>query len=983
MKIRKFGKYGLWLGLTVFSASIVTIGSVGLNVSREWEPFLNQALHASSTKIVDTEGDTQDNVYYKSDYKTLDEYYKHVTEISKQVEAEGVVLMKNDGILPLKKSSKVSCFSRSSVDIVYGGTGSGGTDTSTASNLKDALQAGDNLAVNPTLWDFYYQYKDNKRVEGSFLTSVKNYIREIDPSTFTSSVKSSYSSYGDAAIVVISRVGGEGNDLQQDAFEDGTKYLKLQPTEKLMMDEVAANFSKIIVLVNSANPVELDWLDEYHVNAALQIGDVGQNGLSAVSDILVGKINPSGKLVDTYAADSFSAPAIQNSGDFTFKNGADIDATAASFNKGYDTKYLMEKEGIYIGYKYYETRYEDCVLNQGNAVSAKGVYASGSKWEYSKEVDFPFGYGLSYTTFSQTLTGVSFKDDQITVKAKVKNTGSVAGKDIVQVYSQTPYTQYDIDNKVEKASVNLIGFEKTSQLNPNQEEEITVNIDRYHLTSYDYTNLKKYFLDQGDYYLSLGNGSHDALNNILAKKGKTTADGMDVNGDADKTYKWTLNEKDVNSYTYSKNTSRKVTNQFDDTDINYYGGEKITYLSRNDWNGTWPTKAVDYVASKSLIDAFKEEYTTPSQTTEEEIVTGNTDTKLNIAMMIGASFDDTNWQTLLNQMTPEDMAALSLKACKEEVTVVGKPFNYLKDGPTGITNSFYYNNPTGLRTADEKATTTPTMAYPSVTVMAATFNKPLLKEVGKCFGEDGLWCGVTHHYAPAANIHRTPYSGRNFEYYSEDPILSSYMASKVLDGMNSKGSIPYIKHFAMNDQETNRTGVATFANEQAVRELYLKAFEEPIKTYGKAIMGGFNRIGTRWTGANSNLMTNVLVDEWGYNGIVDTDFALFSFMEPLTGLNSGTTDFAITNVSKAEIVLAKIPSDKSMLKKLRDACHRNLYVIANSNEMNGISKTATLVRVTPWYQKVLIGTISVSSVLLVCSGAMLVLHVYPLKKEEK
>lgn len=1000
----RIGNKQLWRVLTVVTAFLLTISVAAMAIMTEYATMINGALNITNTRVVETDGGNQaDTMRFQSEFNSMEEMYAHQAALARELEAEGAVLLKNDGAaLPLAPGAKISLFSRSSVDVGYGGTGSGSVSDTVQVSMKDALEKDGRLSVNPALWSAYEAYTatlDGGRVvQADFTSPVSFYVREAPASIYTADVKSSYAAYGDAAVVVLTRSGGEGADLVPGDFGDGSVYLRLQSDEKAMLEEVRSNFDKIIVLVNSSNAMELDWLDEYGVDAALWIGGVGQEGLDAVADILVGRVNPSGRLVDTYAADSLSAPAMQNFGNFTFSNVGELDAALAGEygenQASVYSKYLVYQEGIYVGYKYYETRYEDSILGGRNADSAKGAFASAGGWNYADEVTFPFGYGLSYTTFTQTLDSVEDNGGSFTVKVTVRNTGSTAGKDVVQVYGQSEYTDWDKANGIEKAAVQLVGFGKTGVLAPNGSETVTITVDKYDLAAYDYVVNKGYILEAGDYYLAIGSNAHDALNNILSAKGMTgmtDQDGSATGGDSACAYRWTEGSTDTQSFMYAEATQNRVTNLFDDADLNYYGDGLVRYTTRNDWN-TFPEAVADLAANSKMIETLAFNYV-ESGSTDTSMFRRGQNNGLTLAALVGADYHSAEWETLLDQMTIEDLMCVVAQACKEPVASIGKPLNYLKDGPQAITGNassgggLYFPNPAGicmLTNESDKPTETPSMAYPSEVVIASTWNTELVEELGEAFGEDGLWTLVHHHYSPGANIHRTPYAGRNFEYYSEDGFLSGTMAGAEVKGERSKGMITYIKHFVANDQETNRTGVSTFCNEQALREIYLRGFEYSFTVGGSnAVMGSFNRIGCTWSGAHKGLMTGLLVDEWGFNGIVDTDFALFSHMEARSGVMAGTTDFAVTNDARSSELLKSLETDAELYAAVRESAHRNLYVIANSSEMNGLSSNMQIVTVLTWYQIAAIAAIAVFGVAAVCSAALLTVQTYGKKKEEK
>ena len=496
--------------------------------------------------------------------------------------------------------------------------------------------------VNSTVWDFYKSYdgKDGyTRSNGSYMGAKAEdiFIAEVPVSEYTDAVRDSYDAYSDAAIVVFSRVGGEGSDMPTGDFGDGTKYLSLQEQEKDVLREIqdSGKFDKVIALINTSNAMELGWVDqeEYGIDACIWIGGVGQSGARAVAKALCGEINPSGHLADTYAADSFSSPAMQNFGDFTFTNASEIEAQIGADNNG--TKYVVYAEGIYVGYRYYETRYADSVLDPvgTNASSSAGAFV-GDTWNYADEVCYSFGYGLSYGAedgqpYQQEIRSAQMGDDGLTLTAEVTNTGTAAGKSVVQVYLQQPYTA----GGIEKSAVQLAAFAKTDVLQPGESCQVELTVDRQDMASYDYKDAKTYVLDAGDYYFALGNGAHDALNNILAARGKTVADGMDYEGDAALTYRWSNPAKELLNQSYSGN---EITNRLDSASLEYYGYE-TGYLTRSDWT-TFPETYTDLTATDKMIaDIDAEGSYEPGSSDISSIITGQ-DNQMTLAKMTGPSW---------------------------------------------------------------------------------------------------------------------------------------------------------------------------------------------------------------------------------------------------------------------------------------------------------------------------------------------------------
>lgn len=936
----------VWRVLSAVCAGLLAVVLGFTAWATNYRQLVSAAIGGSTSKVVEADtGEEQDTEYFKDNGMSLDDWIETEAELTREVQASGSVLLKNDGdLLPLDRGAKVSAFGYGTVKSVSTGLVRFGTP-GTYIDFKTGMEEEGKLEINPSLYQFY---SDHATADPAF-----NTLNEIDVDLMTDAARADYQEYSDAAIVVLSRAGGEAGDLATGDFTGGTKYLALQESEKKMLEEVTENFDNVIVLINSSYAMELGWLDEYDIDACLMIGAVGYRGFNAVSDILVGETNPSGKLADTWAADSFSAPAMQNFGDYTYANAEAINEQIGSGNNA--TKYVVEKEGIYIGYKYYETRYEDTVLGQGNASSAAGAYASASGWNYDEEVCFPFGFGLSYTEYTQTLEGVRETEDTFEVSVQVTNSGSVAGRSVVQVYAQTPYTDFDRQNGIEVASVQLAGFGKTAELAPGASETVVVTVDKEDLAHYDSFVNKTYIMEAGDYYLTVGSDAHDAVNNILGAK------GYEVGGDAEKVYAYTLAQTDTQTYAVTDGNVM-IANQFDDVDLNYYIDGAVTYLSRNNWNATWPTEMTQLTATAEMIEALDAEGNYVAGSADMSEYTIGADTDYTVAMMIGASFDDPHWQDIIDQMSIEDLVTLCARSGLNVVESISYPSTFMKDGSHRVTDRSYTERPD-----------TYAHIMPSVVIMAQSFDRELLYEIGLAFGEDNIRTATVGHYAPGVNIHRTPYSGRNFEYYSEDAYLSGEMSVGAIEGMQEKGAIAYLKHFVGNDQETNRNGISTFMSQQAMREIYLEAFKAGIvdaKT--KGIMGGFNRIGCTWTGAHYGLMTEVLRNEFEWTGIADTDavFGYNPYMGFKCGLMAGTTMWATSGTGVYEAVIEDVKQDAQLVGKLREASHYLLYNVVNSLAFNGISQNDRVVPVTPYWEVLLYVMIGVFGVVAVGSFCM-------------
>ena len=913
------------------------------------------------------ENEDPDAQYFTSDFATPEEMVAYGLALCEQVEGEGAALLTNEnGALPLAEGAAVSCFSTSSVDLVYGGSGSGNIDASSADTLKDALQSA-GFAVNETLWNFYTEGPGSEylRVGGTGVLSTGAEINEAPWSVYTPEVLASVADYGDAAIVVLSRVGGEGADL---TYQDGN-YLALNDAERELLQNVAAlkadgTVQKIVVLINSANALQVDFLKDnvYDIDACLWIGDVGISGVNAVAKILAGQINPSGSLVDTYCYDNFSSPAMQNFTPVTYAGYAEgiVPENAST--------YMIYQEGIYVGYKYYETRYEDRVMGTGNA----GDYA------YADTVAFPFGYGLSYTTFAYGDLQVQYDAaaDAYDVAVTVANTGSVPGKETVQVYAQSPYTDYDRQNGVEKASVALVGFGKTQELAPGASETLHITVDRRDLASFDTYGAGTYILDAGDYYLTAASDAHSAVNNILAAKGYTTADGMTAEGDAAMAYTWAEEALDTTTYAVSANGT-PITAQLSDADPNLYAGldAEVTWLSRSDWTGTFPAEPVQLALTDQLTADLQDVQYDPADYETVAMPTMGADNGLRLYDMIGLPFDDPQWQTLLDQLTFDEMVSLIGDSFHWRMPAksIEAPGTRDENGPQGLTASLLGSGATQLTAT----------AFTSEDVMAATFNTDLMYQVGNVIGNNCLQADIVCLYGPGNNIHRTPYGGRNFEYYAEDGFLSGAVSAAEVKGIQDKGVDVVMKHFALNDSEQDRIGLGVWLNEQAAREIYLKAFQAPFEEGGaNGVMTAYTRWGATWSGGNHGLMTGILRGEWGSLGMSITDNVLTTYVNGVDGVLAGgvtTFDAMLPYVTDQ---LPQYQNDPVVVAAMRQACHHNLYALANSSGMNGVGPDTTVQLTQPRVITVLAAVSAAAALVAVLAAVLWVRGVRKFQKTE-
>lgn len=925
--------HGLWKFFTWFSAPIAIVMIMGMVVLSTFDNTVALFVGGTFWKL---ENEDPEAIYYENDFETEEERNAVGYELVKQVEAEGAALLMNaNGALPLAEGSKVSLFSTSTVNLVYGGTGSANVDASKALDLRTACEMS-GLSVNTTLWDFYKTGDGAQYVRNNGGFSGGETVNEAPWSAYTDEVLASVEEYNDAAVVVLSRVGGEGADSEYQT----ANYLALDDTEREMLAELknlkdAGKLKKIIVLLNTSNALQLDFLqnDAYGVDAVLWIGGVGIAGTDAVADILAGKTNPSGSLVDTYCYNNYSSLAMKN---FT-------PVTYAGYEEGLipenASTYMIYQEGIYVGYKYYETRYEDYVMGTGNA----GEYA------YGDDVAFAFGHGLSYTDFEYSDVSVSYDAaaGTYTMNVTVTNTGDLPGKETVQAYVSSPYTQYDIDNKVEKASVSLVGFAKTEILEPGTSETLAIEIDGDYVASYDAYGAKTYILDEGDYLFAAATDAHDAANNVLAAKGFTpeNTDGrMDAEGNADLVAVWNNPELDTTTYAVSDNGTA-ITNQLEGADPNLNDAveEEVVFTSRNDWMGTMPSdEALVLTLTDALKDALQDVQYDPADYEDVEMPTLGAKNGLTLYDMIGLDYDDPKWEELLDQLTFNEMVTLIGDSFHWTMPVksIEAPGTRDENGPQGLTVTLFG---AGLNVQ--------TTALTSEDVLAATFNTDLVYKMGNIIGNDCLAANVPVLYGPGANTHRSPYGGRNFEYYSEDGVLASEIGEAEVRGIEEKGVHVVIKHFALNDCEQDRIGLGVWLTEQAAREIYLRAFQgalESSQAGGNGVMMAYTRWGTQWSGANAGLIKGILSEEWGCHGKQITDNVLTTYVNGVDGVMGGTTAFDsmmafyIINNGNGQGRLPEYRNDPVVVTAMREAAHSDLYATANSCGMNGVGADTTI-----------------------------------------
>ncbi len=899
--------------------------------------------------------------YYKADYDK-DSIGDAEKQLDRQIANEGYVLLKNDGnTMPFEQGTTFSFFGESvknltaTQSVLTQFTGAKGN----SNQLKDSFESR-GFGVNQTLMDFYTKGAGSKYTMGTgsinFGAAEDFRINECPLSELESADGVLDSTKDTVPVFVMRRVAGEGRDMPRSMYNHATSaedkaktYLEPDSTELEILQYINDNFDNGVVILNTASALNLGWLEQFpNIKSVLFVPSTGRYGTDSLADIFAGEVSPSGKTVDTFEANSLNSPAAQNYGDYQYVDG---DGNLTGYS------YVSYAEGIYVGYRYYETRYEDAVLGQGNA----------GDFDYDSEVVYPFGYGLSYTTFDWSNYQASWDGTTCTVSVDVTNTGNVAGKDVVEVYAQSPYTDYDRANGVEKSAVQLVNYGKTKLLEPGETQMVSVTFDQDMLKAYDANGAKTYILDAGTYYVTAAHDSHDAVNNVLAAKGANVA------GDASRVSTYVPSNTDVDTTTYATDakSGAEITNLFDDAK-----GD-VTYLTRADWEGTFPQhdgtplegdvstwgaeiNAVDEngnpvsyawgkVASPELIDRLKglDSGNPVSDATITDTPVYGQNNGISLIDLRGKDYNDPMWNQLLDELSAEDYRELVGHSGygSNFVQSIGKPFNIDADTAAGL----IYGG-TG-------------MMFCSPVVMAQTWNQDLASAYGAMIGNEANIGGTTGWYAPSMNIHRTPFTGRNGEYYSEDPVISGTVASLEIKGAAEKGVYSTIKHFALNDQENHRgdggieQGCATWSNEQAIREIYVKPFDicmhvgtvdENYVEQGadgsysmattkvdacQAIMSAFNRVGATWAGGNYALLTGLARNEWGFNGWIVTDSANSAapYMDSSQMIRAGGDSRLRSNENNYQYD----ENNSAEYHYAREAIHHLLYVTANSKAMEG------------------------------------------------
>lgn len=1001
-----FGAINVGGAIADDNASTITsfLGQNGFNMVKD------------ETVGADEELDTQ---YYKSSFGSVKEVKASGEAYTQKVMEEGAVLLKNENnALPLKSSDKISLFSVSSVDPIVSGYRENQDKKSGATNLLDGFkEAG--LSVNEDLYNWYKSSGYGRQyIQGPGLYAILT-INEApwDAIPQNVKVKSGYNT----AVFVLSRIGGEGTDNQM--FDNGEgqdcyngNYLALSEEERTVLQGLKAakdngEYDKVIVLCNFTNQVMMDFVDDpaYGVDAVLYSGSIGSKGSVGIANILKGDVNPSGKLSDTFWKNHYLNPVHANYGQYKFNKSitdslyrysgyiyVDANGNEVSSNGGSENSYVVYQEGIYSGYRYTETRYEDKVMGVGNA----------GNYNYDAAVSYAFGYGNSYTTFeySDMTAKYNAETDAYDIRITVTNTGAVAGKESVQIFLQKPYTDYDKKTGVETAAAELVVYDKTEILEPGKSETLTMSVDRNDFAKYDSYGNKTYILEQGDYYLAAGNGAHEAVNNILAAKGYTTADGMDAKGNAALAIKVGVEDSDtdkkitdedlllystadVNVYSEEDEegnlVGKKITNQFDDSDpkifengVNYgenAAGGAWTYVTRNNWSGTVnyavavneatgvvssyarTNNFVKIVKTSGITDGINYKVLNDSETDVEYPTYGSTETAWQlIDLRVDENgdpipYNDARWDELLDQLTWADYTTILAGGLYNtpDLSSISAPVANNYDTDLGVLTA-YNTYETGLATKlDDPDKNQKPAAYVDNGIVAATRNLDLIYEYGVQWGEDCLWAGYNGLYGAGANIHRSAYLGRSYGYMSEDGYLAGKTLAQMNLGMESKGAYMLAKHCVLNEQETNRCGGATWANEQSIREIYLRVFEVAIKEGSlQGVMTSLNRIGAT-PAPHHQFLNEVLRYEFGMTGYCVTDSGM-PYMNTADCVYAGN-DLPINNVSHT---VANTPESGygHVAQAARNSVHNVLYTVVHSSAMNGFSSDMRVVRFQPAWQ---------------------------------
>ncbi len=938
-----------------------------------------------------------------------------------RIQQEGSVLLKNVNALPLLSGNAQA----SSLNVSV--LGRRGYDTT---GVAAALETA-GVNVNPAFEEAYSAWARENRLMSPGWASNKTYDFKYNPLEMPVSMlgASDLGTYDDAAIVVLGRSNAEGADYKPGGEGEGggvadgvgaRNALALSQNERDLLEFAKQNSDKVIVLINTVSAMELHELKtDDGIDAIMYIGLPATYGAEGVANLLLGKANPSGGLYDTYAADTTANPAMMNFGHFELTNAADIERadTSSVGTRGTDpgfTHYLIEAEGIYAGSHYYETRYYDSVVNKSSGAGSEAVGASyidiadsDSAWDYADNVTFSFGYGLSYSTFAYSMSDVTIErrgGHEVYAKfsVTVTNTSGPAGKTPVQIYAQSPYTEYDRQNLVEKSAVQLMTFDKTDIIQPGASETIEFEVDLQELASYDANNAETYIMEEGTYWFAVGNGAHDALNNILAAQNYDTGDGMDYNGNAAYAKSWeyvSATDDTVDDFTFAQSKAGvEITNQLDYADWNDYEAGKVTYLTRKDWDGTWPRTYSDMTAPSLMVQHYSGniiDYNKPGSADADgdEVVFGKASANgLKFAHMKNAKFDDPRWQELIDQISMEEAILFAIESGRGFAAIDSINFpegRYAENGPgTPVwydADSTEPQAPWKVAAPDGRYSLG---SFPTYSVIASTFSRDLAYEYGRVLGNDAIFGEKPLLWLPGANLHRTAYAGRSEQYFSENPVLTGIITMEAAYGAWQKGAIVTAKHFAFNDQEMHRSGVGTFQTEQRAREMELRGFQiafeankynTPVEGERafegmQGVMTSFSKLGGIECTVNEGLLTGVLRGEWGYHGYIvsdlkdDLDLMPQAFLAGLGGYDWRTFEDDIQPYMASE----NFSSDAGVLNAIKEVVHEKLWVFANSSFMNRVNATTHSEWNMTWWRGLYIAGIAVFAV---CTAACLALYV--------
>lgn len=993
----------LWRGLSSVLVSLLVLSLTAAPIVERFRTDIDKFLGTSSTKMVRNENASAEGLYaYNSDYASTTELVQAIADLGERMSEEGSVLLKNNGALPLtaEETQHLSLLGFSSYYPTMGGdmgsqlTPNVGTDADTVDFVQALAARG--FAINPVVQALYTNEAAYVNWTGK-AEKLSKIQAPYQSGTYSSKEPSQAALDGvdstwreslqdyNVMLVTLARSGAEnrsyypgpdGVDPEQNLNQSDPLGLSDDERDLLQaaIDAKAANGGKVIVLLNNVNPMEIEEIKQNDgVDAILQIGFPGGYGFYGVADILSGAANPSGHLADTYAVDNSAAPSAQNYGIYPYTN-EDSDNCISSV--------IVEAEQIYTGYKYYETRYMDCVLGQGNADSAAGS-SSEQGWRYEDEVSYPFGYGLSYTSFEQTLDDltVDLENQTVTAVVTVTNTGDVAGKDAVQLYASLPYTTYDQEHGVEKAGVQLLDYAKTGEIASGASETVTIVADMQYMASWDSTADNAagtkgcYILDAGTYYFSIGNGAHDAANHVLAVLGKGEADGMTEAGNLARVATWELGELDTTTFAHTKNGTA-VENQLTDLDLNYWIPNTVTYLSRSDWSGTFPVTYRDLTATPEMLDVMDNEIYEISANGDPESVIYGAENGLTLADLKGnTDLEDPAWAQLMDQLSLEEamyrvaFGGVSTKA----MASISSPEAIQNDGPNGIYSyplGQYANRDTSQGDPCAVSDDDPNLGYmagvmTSESVVAQTFSKALSREYGEAMGNYSLWANLTIWWGCGTNLHRSPYNARNHEYYSEDAVLTAFQGAELVRGGAEYGLLVAPKHIAFNDTEVNRIGVSMFMTEQSARENELRGSQSAIEdAHALAAMSSFNRVGVTPDNAHTGLLVNILRGEWGFKGLLSEDAIPWTNYQVLKeAVLNGVTMTTKTGEETMESLAGNWPfwtvenlqKDATLKAALKQAMTYQAYALANSSAMDGMASDSRIVRMRTWYDNLLTG----------------------------